>query len=95
MSVVHITTREHGVSLVWEDTRNHVDVQGLCITAHSSLDVPLQKAGSTTCPSIQYSRAGHSVNGVGKLPKGVNVEKLTPPLVCHGCKKMPPSHLVT
>lgn len=61
MSVAHITTRDHGDSLVGAAARDHVDIQRLCMASHwmqhseelalsLSLLAELERAGPVPCP---------------------------------------------
>lgn len=81
MSIVHITKREHGASMVRAAARDHVEVQGLCITgpaphclrASGELVPSLtgsstQESGTCTSPK-QHLRAG---------PGGRDVDEPTP-----------------
>lgn len=87
-----------GMSLVGTTTRDHADVQGLCITGpHSSLDAVLQRTGPISHwqhhSGEHLSPAPHPgskmelslVAGVWvSWPEGMKVREPTLPLVCRG-----------
>lgn len=50
VSVVHITTREHGVSLVEEAAGGHMDVQGLFFIKGSTEELALVAGMSVSLP---------------------------------------------
>lgn len=97
MPVAHITTREHGDTLVWAAARDHGDVQGLCRTGpvlhwlwHSRELAPpltsgsIQESQPCAWPG-QHSGAGCGGRGVSELgPVGVSMGALAPPLVYSG-----------
>lgn len=55
LSMVHITKREHGASMVRAAARDHVEVQGLCITGPAPHWL---RASGELVPSLTQQHSG-------------------------------------